>query len=45
MIEAINHAISYRLKNRTRLSEIETLKQAKRRLEKILKSLEERVRY
>ena len=34
LLEAINHSISYRLKNRTRMSEIKTLKELKKKVEK-----------
>lgn len=33
MIEAINHSIAYRLNNRTRMSEIKTLRELKKKLD------------
>lgn len=33
LIESINHSIAYRLNNRTRQSEIKTLREAKKKLE------------
>lgn len=42
IIEAVNHGISYRLNNRTRMTELTELKAIKKKLEEELKKQKQR---